>query len=418
MNTDLHAEVIAIGDELTSGQRLDTNSQWISERLGEMGVRTLFHTTVADDLPSNIRAFQVAADRVDLVVCTGGLGPTADDLTRQAIAEAFDRPLQRDADALAHIQNLFARRSRPMPESNHVQADFPAGSRVIPNPHGSAPGIDLSLDRPQRTPHRIFALPGVPAEMREMWFATVGPAISFLASGSPRVIRHQRLKCFGVGESDLEKMLPDLIRRGRTPTVGITVSQATITLRVTALAADASACQELMAPTLDTIRQCLGDLVFGEEDDELQHAVARKLRERGETLAVFDWGAGGLVAHWLSEAASDEFLGGAVLRSDRAFLQRIDQGAEVLASHGAHSRQAAEAMARQVQEDFGADWGLAIGPFPVDQQDQGDVHFALAGPSGMATTASPYTGHPDILLAKAAKQALNLVRKKLGGSEG
>jgi nicotinamide-nucleotide amidase len=138
----------------------------------------LFHTTVGDDLEANIRVFREAADRAEIVVCTGGLGPTADDLTREALAACIGTDLVLDPVVLEHIRNLFARRRREMPERNQVQAMFPRGSRVIPNPHGSAPGIDLQIPRGDRTPSRIFALPGVPAEMQEMWQQTVGPAIA------------------------------------------------------------------------------------------------------------------------------------------------------------------------------------------------------------------------------------------------
>ena len=192
----MHAEVIAIGDELTSGQRLDTNSQWLSERLGDLGIRVLYHTTVGDDLAANVRVFREAFDRADVLVCTGGLGPTADDLTRQALADATGTQLVLDEAALAHIRALFARRKRPMPERNVVQALFPAGSSVVPNPHGSAPGIDLSVPRAGRAPCRVFAPPGVPAEMQEMWEQTVAPQL-LAAIGPPRLIRHHRVKCFG-----------------------------------------------------------------------------------------------------------------------------------------------------------------------------------------------------------------------------
>src|SRR4051812_24705923 len=164
----MRAEVISIGDELTSGQRLDTNSQWLSERLGEIGIPVMFHTTVADDLEANVRVFREAADRADVVIATGGLGPTADDLTREALARMLGVELVLDEAALAYIRGLFARRKRDMPERNVVQAMFPAGSRVIPNPHGTAPGIDIDVPRSGRTAARIMALPGVPAEMREM----------------------------------------------------------------------------------------------------------------------------------------------------------------------------------------------------------------------------------------------------------
>lgn len=243
----MRAEVISIGDEMTTGQRLDTNSQWLSQRLGEIGVRVLFHTTVGDELEPNVQVYRQAFERADLVISTGGLGPTADDLTRQALAEVLGVELVLDAPALQHIQQLFAHRKREMPPRNVVQAMFPRGSRVIPNPHGTAPGIAVDISRPGRSPARVFALPGVPAEMREMWEATVAPELAATTGGDCRVIRHRCLRCFGVGESDLERMLPDLIQRGRTPTVGITVNQATITLRITAEGPTPQACFAAMS---------------------------------------------------------------------------------------------------------------------------------------------------------------------------
>ena len=256
----MRAEVIAIGDELTTGQRLDTNSQWLSQQLTAMGVHVAFHTTVADELADNVAVFRAAFDRADIVVSTGGLGPTADDLTRDAIARATSTELVRDEASLEHIQNLFASRGRDMPERNRVQADFPEGATPIPNPKGTAPGIDITVDRADGQKCVVFALPGVPAEMHEMWDATVVPRIVQLQP-EPRVIRHRRIKCFGVGESALEAMLPDLIRRDRDPRVGITASQATITLRITATASDEAASFAAMEPTAAIIYEKLGNLI-------------------------------------------------------------------------------------------------------------------------------------------------------------
>ncbi len=321
----MHAEVISIGDELTSGQRLDTNSQWLSTRLGELGVSVMYHTTVADNLEANVEVFRAAAQRADIIISTGGLGPTADDLTRDALAAAAGVELELDSAALQYIENLFARRHRPMPEWNRVQAMFPRGSRVIHNPAGTAPGIDIQLPRTGGSPARIFALPGVPAEMREMWDQTVAPAIATML-GSPRIIRHKQIKCFGVGESDLEAMLPDLIRRGRDPQVGITVHGATITLRITAAGNSAEECYLRMESTVATIHQCLGDLVFGEGDDELEHALVRLLIARQKTLATVEWGSGGTIAHWFSNVPHSDkcFLGGAVIQNATALAGLFD----------------------------------------------------------------------------------------------
>jgi nicotinamide-nucleotide amidase len=162
----MQAEVIAIGDELTTGQRLDTNSQWLSTELGLLGIPVLFHTTVCDTLEAGADAFRIAAARCDLVVATGGLGPTADDLTRDVLAAVSGQPLELSAAALEAVESRFARRAVAMPESNRRQAMFPRGTRIIPNPDGTAPGIDLDVRRPDGGMSRIIALPGVPSEMR------------------------------------------------------------------------------------------------------------------------------------------------------------------------------------------------------------------------------------------------------------
>jgi competence/damage-inducible protein CinA N-terminal domain len=388
----MRAEVISIGDELTTGQRLDTNSQWLSERLLEIGVEVAFHTTVGDILADNILVFRQATERADVIVATGGLGPTADDLTRQAIADVAGVPLVQDDASLAHIKALFARRKREMPPANLVQALFPQGSRPLHNPHGTAPGIDCTIARPGRAAARIFALPGVPAEMQEMWTASVGPAIQELL-GEKRVIAHYRIKCFGVGESDLEAMLPDLIARQRYPLVGITVHQATITLRITAAGQTPQLARAAMQPTIDTIHKCLGALVFGEEDEELEDVVVRQLRERSETLAVREWGTCGLVAHWLASADS-----AGVFQSGTVFPGQ--QGLDELAA----------------QQPANADYLLCVGPSPQADSPSsapGNLKIVLAHAAGVVEKEFPFAGHPEILRPRAAKLALNLLRLHL-----
>lgn len=408
------AEVIAIGDELTSGQRLDTNSQWLSERLGELGIRVMYHTTVADDLSANVRVFREAIDRADLIITTGGLGPTADDLTREAIAAATSRELELHAPSLEHIRALFERRGRQMPERNIVQAQFPAGSRAVRNPHGSAPGIDLDVPRPGRDATRIFALPGVPAEMREMWIETVSPEIRKSFGDGPQIICHHRIKCFGAGESAIEEMLPDLVRRGRAPSVGITASQATITLRVTATADSIESCHAQMEPTLTTIRRCLGTLIYGEEDDELQDAVVRLLKTAGKSLSTIEWGTGGIVSSWLNEAdpVGAIYLGGMFVRRHPKLRVR---GLTSVAAEPGGMRDIVASMADGCRRDFETDYALAIGPFPAEPAGaRPELHLALAELAGVRTEAVSFGGHPDIVRARSAKQALDYLRLALG----
>jgi nicotinamide-nucleotide amidase len=413
----LVAEVISIGDELTSGQRLDTNSQWLSQQLADLGVQTLYHTTVADDLSANVRVFRTAVDRADVVIATGGLGPTADDLTREALAKVAGVELQLDPTSLEHIRNLFASHGRTMPERNVQQAMFPVGGRSIFNPGGTAPGID-QLIAGSADDHfcRVFALPGVPAEMREMFTATVAPTILQMQP-SPRVIRHRRLKCFGVGESQLESMLPGLIERGRDPTVGITVHEATITLRVSAAGENEAACYALMEPTIAVIRANLGNLVFGEEDDELEDAVVRLLSVKRLSLATVEFGTGGLLANWLARAAD----GTGVFLSSHVFCEPPELPIEVKRQAGLASDFAYDSpeyvadLARRWQTLTGCDYALAVGAMSVDRAAGGGVcHLALAtAGEPVELVSSALGGHPSIWRPRTAKQALNLLRKKL-----
>jgi len=430
----LIAEIISIGDELSSGERLDTNSQWLSQRLGELGVRTLYHTTVADELAANVEVFRLALDRADLVLATGGLGPTADDLTRDAVAQAIGVELILDPAALEHIRSLFARHNRPMPERNRLQAMFPAGSRPIDNPAGTAPGIWLEAPRPGRDACRLFALPGVPAEMREMFAATVAPAIARLL-GERRMIRHRRIKCFGAGESQLEQMLPDLIRRGREPSVGITVHEATITLRITATGPTEEACLAAMRPTEETIRQALGVLVFGTEDDELEDVVVRLLTERHRTVSTVEWATRGRLARCLGRAAAGSGChAGSVTIDSSSAAERLfsTPGGPSGSTPPAGSPEFALWLAEQCRRVFASDFALAIGPFPaidpaapdapIAPSDQvaglpsggaPEFHFALATSETTLVRSSTMAHHPAIWEPRTAKQALNLLRLHL-----
>ena len=405
------AEVIAIGDELTSGQRLDTNSQWVSQRLGELGVVAAYHTTVADDLSANVSVFRQAIQRADIVVTTGGLGPTADDLTRDALAQALDVDLYLDEESLEYIRTLFARRGRTMPDQNAVQAKFPTGSRPIPNPHGTAPGIAISIDRENQSPCYFVCLPGVSAELREMWQASVSPAIR-AAAPEVRIVRHHLIKCFGVGESQLESRLPDLIRRGRDPRVGITVSEATITLRITASGQSEEECHAKIEPTVATIRDCVGDLIFGEGDVELQHVVARTLAERNATLSLVEIGTGGLIAHWLQRVDPDGRQLLVALSGDTLDPLAKSVGCEMV-GRGSEQGDALSRTTGALRRQVGADLGLAVAIMPVEGAEGDFCHMVLDLTDGGDMRRHPLVSHPAIRQPLAAKMGLDLLRKSL-----
>lgn len=423
----MQAEIISIGDEMTSGQRLDTNSRWLSQQLADMGVTTVRHTTIADDLDMNIEVFASAARRADVVISTGGLGPTLDDLTRDALSAAFDAPLELDAASLAHIENMFAQRKRPMPERNRIQAMMPRGTCVIPNPHGTAPGIELSIPREGRSPGRIFALPGVPAEMVEMWIGTVQGRIQQMLGPDVAPVMFHTIKLFGIGESDVEVQLPDLMRRDRYPRVGITVSRATISLRIVAQARSPEEFQALIAPTVKEIETAMGVLIFGSGDDELEHAILRLLRAQassqskasglaGSTLAVLEIGPCALAGNWLLSASTQEDHGRVCTLSFDSIEEASQRISRWLDWPGPLTL---PQLAEGVRRLAGADIGLAFGTYAssrmlTERKPVAEVEVALSG-EGLPVEVRSRTiiGHPDILNDRVAKTALDVLRLAL-----
>ncbi len=396
------AEVIAIGDELTTGARLDTNSRWISAELAVLGIPTAFHTTAPDTLAAGVEAFRIAAGRADIVVATGGLGPTADDLTRDVLADLVGVGLVPDAEALATIEGRFARRNAPMPDSNRRQALFPTGSRIVANPTGTAPGIDLDVPRSGGRSCRVFALPGVPSEMKTMWRETVGPAITALVPGGGTIVQ-RRLKCFGAGESAIESMLPDLIRRGREPLVGITAHEATITLRITARCRDEASCRAAIAADEATIRQCLGELVFGVEDDEVEDAVVRAVVAAGFVVASAEVGTEGRVAALLAQARGRTTTAGAAVAG----------GIVLPARDGMAGARAAVALAERACREFGTPLGLGVGGPRPAAEGRTALDVAVVGPAGTTQVEHTLGGGPDLAGSRAAKAAIDLVRRSL-----
>ena len=413
------AEVISLGDELVSGQRLDTNAQWISQQLNELGIVAAYHTTVGDNLEQSQQVFETAVQRADLVICSGGLGPTADDLTRQVIAAAAGVSLERKNDVVEHIRQMYRVRNREMPESNLIQADFPVGANVIDNPEGTAPGIDFSFspDHGHLRECRVFALPGVPAELKQMWAISVRPVLQAMV-GSASIIVHRTLHIFGEGESKIESMLPDLVRRGKDPTTGITASAATITLRVSTSGENEAECEQKIAPVLQIIRKSLGDLVFGSDGQTLADVVIDKLKQKGKTLAVIDAGLQGDVASALAVADQERtVLRNAILPDAHSF----DAYCEPLKDASGVSPM--QNAANRVRKEFGADIGIAIGPInrePSNVEAGKSAFTVTATAAGLKDRVSTltsdyvYRGHSSWRQKRAVKQVLNQLRFMLG----
>lgn len=412
----MKAEIIAIGSELVCGQSLDTNSQWISQRLESLGIPIRFHTVLGDDLVENVDAFRIALNRADLVVMSGGLGPTQDDLTREALARVADVPLVEDPASLEAIAAMFARRNRTMPERNRVQALLPKASEALFNRVGTAPGVWMKVG-----PSLVACLPGVPHEMKIMFDEQVEPRLRALGLIT-RVIVQRKLNLFGKGESEIEAEALDLTARGRNPEVGITAHEATISFRVTASAATEEEAERAMAPTLATIRERFAHLIVGEGSDDVPDAVVAQLARTNATLATAESCTGGMIARAITAipGVSPFYPGGVVSYANAAKVELLGVNPVLIERHGAVSEQVASAMAEGVRRRLAADLGLAVtgiaGPAGGSpEKPVGLVFIGLATDKGVSTRRLEIGPEQPraVIQSRAAKHALNWVRLTL-----
>ena len=404
----MQAEIISIGSELTSGAKLDTNSQWLSIELSAIGIPVRFHATMADDRAAMLEVFQTAVKRSDVVLITGGLGPTFDDLTRELIAEVLGTELVLDKTSLHIIEDMFAKRGRVMADRNRIQAMFPAGSEAILNPIGTAPGIWAEVPRKGNSPCIFAAMPGVPSEMRKMYRDQIAPRLP----RGKQVIRRAMVHTFGQGESNVEEMLGDLTARDRNPEVGITASSATITLRIESRGDTIEDCDAAIAETKSRIRKTLGDLVFGEDDDTLESVVIAELRKRGATLATVECASHGLLSHGIAKASSSgsTYRGSIVVGDETAWPRDAtsDPDLNLASSDGV------AALARSCRDQFQADYALAVSPFSrPDGDDPPLVFVALAHKDGVEVSEQAILSDQTIARPRAVKTAVNLLRLHL-----
>ncbi len=412
----MRAEIIAIGSELVSGQALDTNSQWLSAQLGSLGIPVVVHTTIGDELDLHVSAFKIAAGRADLVIMTGGLGPTQDDLTREAMAATAGVGLFLDPGSLAAIEAFFSRRSRPMAERNKVQAMFPEGAEPLPNPVGTAPGICMDVGR-----SIFFCLPGIPSEMRVMFHEQVVPRLR-AQNLIHRVILYRKINLFGRGESDIEAKAMDLTARGRVPEVGITAHEATISFRIRGEGATQEEALLQTEPTARTIYERFDTLVLGEGAVDVPEAVFEQLQQKGVTLATAESCTGGLVAQMITALAgvSPFYRGGVVSYSNEAKTTLLGVTDDLIRKHGAVSPEVAQAMAAGARLRLGAD--IAVSTTGVAGPSGGTLEKPVGLVYlGLATEAGAQSRRIDLgpeqpratIQRRSAKIALNLVRLEL-----
>jgi nicotinamide-nucleotide amidase len=420
----MDAVIISCGTELVTGQCVDTNSAWLSAQLTPLGVRVVEHVTVGDDVTHLASAIRRALDGASLVILTGGLGPTLDDVAREAVAAALGEPLEENSEALVQVRAFFDRWQRPMPESNRRQAMIPRGCEVIPNPRGTAPGIRYSRDD-----RHLYVFPGIPAEMQAMFSAAVLPRLRAVTGGA--TTESARLLCFGISEAKLGELLADLMQRGRNPSVGTTASQAILSVRILSEGGPAEEARRLLQADVAEVRRRLGTTIFGEGEDTLESVVARLLVEHGKTIATAESCTGGLLSKRLTDipGSSAYFLRGYVTYADAAKVDLLAVPADLVSKHGAVSEPVAGAMALGCRRAAGSDYAISItgiaGPTGGSPPEKpiGLVYIGLAHSTGVETLRVLCGDHltREEIRDRSCKTALNLLRLRLlgvGSAEG
>ncbi|MCR9247152.1 MAG: CinA family nicotinamide mononucleotide deamidase-related protein [bacterium] len=375
------AQLVAIGDELVHGSALDTNSKWLAGELERLGLVVRRLTVVGDDPDHLEQTIAAACAHADVVVATGGLGPTLDDRTREVVARILGVELEFHEPSWEHVRNWLTKRRRPVPESNRRQAMLPTGGEVLANTTGTAPGFAITIERA-----RLFALPGVPREMRTMFSDHVRPAVAALDGLQPTT--DLRLLVLGPSEAALGERLGDHMLPGRNPAVGVTASGGLLTVRIVATAPELAAAEALCEATAAELRPLLGDWLFAEGRAELPELVLARLRQLGHTLALAESCTGGQIAARLvaSAGASDVLRGGIVAYHNDAKVDLLGVEPDLLAEHGAVSEPVVSAMAAGARERLGADLAAATsgiaGPGGGSaEKPVGTVCFALATPT-------------------------------------
>ncbi len=410
----MRVEIVGIGTEILLGDIANTNAQWMSERLAEIGVDVLHHQVVGDNVDRIADALRLAVSRADAVLATGGLGPTQDDVTRDALAAAFDLNLVRHPEIEDLLREKFARIGRTMPEANLIQADVPEGGRYIVPRRGTAPGLVCDVGGT-----RVYAVPGVPAEMREMMEGAVLPELAELAG--PATIVSRVLRCTGIAESKVSELLDDLFHGTTNPTVAYLASSGEVKVRLTAKAGTREEAEALIAPVAEEVVRRLGSVVFSTEGQELEAVVGRLLRAAGKTLACAESLTGGGVAARVTSVpgASEYFVGSAVCYTAETKREVLGVSKETLDGPGPVSAECAREMAAGARRLYGTDIAIgltgAAGPEGHGGAEAGRVWVALDAEDVRHARGFRSPGDRTHMRRWAEQAALDLVRRYLEG---
>lgn len=405
----LTGAVLAVGDELLLGDIVNSNAAELGELLAGVGVRVVHSAAVGDDVGRLAAALRRALDDADVVVVTGGLGPTSDDLTRDALALVAGVPLERRPELEQVLRERFSSYGADMPAAVLRQADVPQGGEALDNPAGTAPGLRLTVDG-----RLLVALPGPPHEMRAVARRHLLP---HLAERTGTVLTTRTLRCAGAGESALAEVVEATVALPDGVDLAYLAGGGVVRVRLTTAGDPA-----VLEPLVRCLAEALGDAVFGLDDETLPAAAGRLLRERGQTVATAESLTGGLLGAALSElpGSSATYRGGLVVYATDAKASVAGVPVEVLAEHGAVSTQAAQALAEAARNRLGATWGLATtgvaGPDEQEGKAVGTVHVAAAGPAGTTVRTLRLPGDRDRVRLLTVTCALDLLRRCVAGA--
>ncbi len=400
----MRGAVLAVGDELLLGDIVNTNAAWLGEQLAAVGVEVVHSAAVGDSVPRLATALRRALEDADVVLLSGGLGPTSDDLTRDAVALVAGVPLERSPELEARLRELYASFGYVMPESNLRQADVPRGATPVPNPVGTAPGLRVELGT-----QLVFALPGPPHELR----AVAEPVFAELAVRSGRRVHTRTVHCTGTGESNVAEVVEAAVTVPEGVALAYLAGSGIVRVRFT------GEDDALLRPLADTAAAALGDVVWGRDDDTLPGVVQALLGSAGATVGVAESLTGGLLGAALSElpGSSAGFRGGLVVYATDLKGSLAGVPAEVLSAHGAVSPETAAALAEGARTRLGATYGLALtgvaGPDEQEGKPVGTVHAAVAGPRGVTTASRRLPGDRERVRVLAVAMGLDLLRRAL-----
>lgn len=404
--------IISVGNELLCGSTVDTNTAWIADKAKALGLEISLLTTAGDDFTQISDAIAYSAKYCQTIIITGGLGPTKDDLTRFAISNWANSPLELDQELLESIKDFFISRGREMPLSNDVQAMIPKSATVIPNNWGTAPGIFI-----RHGDVDLYSLPGVPYEMKNMFDSFVAKSIAT----SSLAVKRGILKVYGLGESTLAEMLGDMMDRGRNPEVNCTAENFVITLYVVARSLSNDNCDldKMIFDEKAKIKEILGDYVFTQEDNTLEEVVGKMLTSRSQTVATAESCTGGLISQMLTSCpgASEYFSNAWITYSNSAKITELNVSMQTLDKYGAVSGEVVSEMASGALKKSNSDYAIAVsgiaGPAGgTEQKPVGTVYICVMSKDKTQVQKCFFPYSRDLCRSRTALEALNILRVK------